>query len=43
MVAKTVSRLKLYQQEKMEIDFKTQFDFMLDSLISGGEKKGENK
>ena len=39
MVAKSISKLKIYQQEKMESDFKAQFDLMLNTLISGGEKK----
>lgn len=42
IVGQTISKLKIYQQEKMESDFKAQFDLMLNTLIGGGEKKGEN-
>lgn len=43
IVANTLSKLKIYQQEKMENEFLSYFDFLLNDLIIGGGENNENK
>ena len=43
IVANTLSKLKIYQQEKMENEFLSYFDFLLNDLIVGGGENNENK